>query len=239
MFQDFWTITGQEKKSLNCGWKSFSTKRSRQQRGNGSLCYSRIDGASNHPYRDFPIQPDMSVRYWSQSTLEQLSASCSFICWTWDQCSIIINPQKNGGNQTETVWLEFRIYASCQEGTNEERVFSDLTLWQPEMSRLCLCVLLWRRHSVSMRPLIWTWAPLTRLHSAESWRGSCSSCVVNTGAPCLISLLPSSVLKCTILWRRDGNLSAACNEPLRPTEGSTDMCLHMWANDWDPVLLYR
>lgn len=44
--------------------------------------------------------------------------------------------------------------------TNEERVFCDLTLWQPEISRLCLCVLLWRRHSVSMRPLIWTWAPL-------------------------------------------------------------------------------
>lgn len=85
--------TKKKKASIVAG--SLSAQREAgQQRGNGSMCYSRIDGASNHPYRDFPIQPDMSVRYWSQSTLEQLSASCSFICWTWDQCGIINPPEK-------------------------------------------------------------------------------------------------------------------------------------------------
>lgn len=89
---------GQWEKNMWLNWLVLFPHKEEQGRAAARkwLCYSRIDVARNHPHRDFPIQPDMLAQYWSQSTLEQLSPSCSFVCWTWRRWSLcsINNPQK-------------------------------------------------------------------------------------------------------------------------------------------------
>ena len=141
----------------------------------------------------------------------------------------------------QTLGLSLGFILPARRGTNEETVFCDLTLWRPEISRLCLCVLLWRRHSVSMRPLIWTWASLfntvTLCRELERLLLLLRS-KHRSSLPDLVTAVICFQMHHPLLDVME-TCQQACNEPLRPTEGSTDMCLHVRANDWYPVLLYH